>query len=75
MLCVLFMSAGLKGAMLLLRPALIGPYLFPCKEDKAKKLFALLIHLHTHTHTRTHASLSDRGSRTRVSPFALTFEY
>lgn len=28
-----------------------------------------------HTHTHTHQCLSDRGSRTRVSPFAQTFEY
>lgn len=26
-------------------------------------------------HTHTHTSLSDRGRRKRVSPFALTFEY
>lgn len=31
LLCFLFMSAGLKGAGLLPRPALTGPYLFPLR--------------------------------------------
>lgn len=63
--------------MLLPRPALIGHYLFPCKEDKEKKLFALLIYSFSlsHARTHTHASLIDRGSGRRLVLFALTFEY
>ena len=38
-------------------PDSLDPYLRPCEEDKAKKLFALLIYFLSRAHTGTHKHL------------------